>query len=149
MSTDIEVAEIANLAHEYFRRSYRNESNPTAHTKITTDTEWIERHQTNVVDMVATDYYHLPRDWQMEREAGARIALECLRAAQAAGGALDESFIEATAALLHEKWLLRNSGRADEIHKLAYVNLPEYQKEKDRFFVYACMDYIQAKQARL
>jgi hypothetical protein len=133
------IEAVADLAQEKFRQSYRKENPTESHVKTTVDKAWIKQHGTDQVDMTI-DYSQLPSDWQAERSTGAQIALDAVLAAQDSNRKLDESFVEETADLLHIKWLERNTSRATEIHKLPYAELPEYQKNKDRFFVHAAIE---------
>ena len=131
---------VADRAQKDFQRIYLDPESGARRITTTRDEAWIKQHGTDRVDMAAFDYQDLPLDWQSEREIGAQIAADAALEAIRDGRPLDESFIEATSELLHNKWLEKNSARATEIEKSFYAELPENEKEKDRFFARAAVE---------
>jgi hypothetical protein len=113
-----------------------------SYIKRTTDAEWIARHDTDEVDLAHCAYSDLPSDWKTERDAGAQIALDAVQAAQRSGRPPDEAFIEEVSNELHDAWLKRNGHRAGEIQLRPYADMPESEKEKDRCFIRAALEYI-------
>jgi hypothetical protein len=75
--------------------------------------------------------------------ASVEIALAEVRSAKENNVPLDKVFIERTSAKVHLAWLTRNEDRANEIQKLFYLELPEEEKEKDRFFVYEAIKIVE------
>ena len=115
--------------------------------KPTEDKEWIKKYGTDRVDIAGVDYFSLPSDWQRERLLGAKIALEAVIGFAKEPLSLDSSFVEKISEILHSRWLDRNNLRADETQKLPYAQLPESEKEKDRFFVRRAIEaYLIGKQ---
>lgn len=138
------IAAVADRAQKDFCRIYFNPTSGARRVKSTEDETWIKRHGTNQVDMATLNYRELPLDWQKERKIGAQIAIDAVLDAVRNGKALDEHFIETVTELLHDKWLERNSGRATEIERRPYAELPENEKEKDRFFARAAVEVYRA-----
>lgn len=103
--------------------------------RTTTDADWIALHGTDTLDLATCPYRDLPADWKAERDIGAKIAVDALVAAQAAGRQYDEALIVEVAETLHKAWLERNSTRAGEEQKKPYAELSEYEQAKDRAFV--------------
>lgn len=130
----------ASRVQESFRRIYLDLDSGAGRMKTTKDEEWIKRHGADQVDMATLDYQELPLDWQIERRIGAQIALDAVIDAMRDGQTLDDSFIEKVSAILHDKWLERNRDRVTEIEKSLYGDLPENEKEKDRFFAHAAVE---------
>ena len=134
------VAVVAYRAQKDFRRIYLDSASGTRRIKTTKDETWVKKHGTDKVDMATLDYSELPLDWQTERKIGAQIAIDAALDAMGKGKTLDRDFIEATSELLHNKWLERNNARATETQLCSYNELPENEKEKDRFFARAAAE---------
>jgi hypothetical protein len=130
------VALIAGRTHQDWRDQYRAANGDKPRIKKTKDAEWSVKHDgATELDIAATAYADLPSDWQAENRLGAESAVDPILAAVDASRSLDESFVEEAAATVHSKWIERNGGWADPKLMVAYADLPEEEKEKDRFFV--------------
>ncbi|NTU98514.1 NUDIX domain-containing protein [Candidatus Falkowbacteria bacterium] len=136
---DVFVENVADLAHEKFREIYSRDNNGSR-MKTTKDEAWIKKHGTDQSDLAKLRYYDVPTDWQKERWYGAKEAVDALLAAVAAGKPLDKDFVEQASEIVHKEWLKRNCDRAREECKLAYADLSEQMKEKDRIFVDAAIE---------
>jgi hypothetical protein len=134
------ISAVADRAQKDFQRIYLDPTSGARRVKTTKDKVWIEQHSTDQVDMATVDYRELPADWQSERRIGAQIAVDAVLRGAKNGEALDENFIETLAELLHIKWLERNSARATETERRPYAELPENEKERDRFFARAAVE---------
>jgi hypothetical protein len=132
------VAKLAGLAHDDWRapRKIAGTDRYEPRIKKTKDQAWIDLHGgRQEVDIANTPYSDLPSEWQAENRASAEIAInEVLKAAQA-NRAMDEPFVETVSAVLHQDWVVRNGSWAAEELKKPYMQLPEEEKEKDRYFV--------------
>jgi hypothetical protein len=80
------------------------------------------------VDILNTSYAELPAKWQAENKAQAESAISLV--AKDMSGAMDN--LESLAAQVHEQWLSRNSWAKDGPLGVAYSELPEEEKQKDR-----------------
>jgi hypothetical protein len=104
---ELRIAQVGNLAHERLV-AHRATAQDTPYTKHTTDSDWVMKHGTAMVDLATCAYHDLPKDWKHERDAGAAIAIRAVLQAVRDGIPLDDTFIEQTSELLHNKWLERN-----------------------------------------
>lgn len=132
------VAELASRAHEDWRATRKVEGSDTYAPRIkkVRNRAWIANYNgQSYVDIANTPYKELPREWQAENKASAKIAVEEVLRALAVGMPLDERFVERVAEALHKGWVKRNGGWVPEELKKPYAELPEIEKEKDRFFV--------------
>lgn len=132
------IANVAGVQHDEWREAYKALSSEPR-MKRTEDAAWIEAHKTNEVDISATSYAELPKDWQEENRASAEVVVDLVLSAQESTHTIDDAFIEEASAVVHEKWLERNGGHASEDQKLLYAELPEAEKEKDRAIVRAAI----------
>ncbi len=132
---EVMILVVATAAHQLWRDQYRAANGNTPRIKTTKDEVYISTHGTNYVDIAALNYYELPSDWQGENKLGAEVAVDSVLEAVQSGRELDETFVEKAAALAHTKWVERNESWCAKELKKPYSELPEDEKEKDRFFV--------------
>lgn len=133
------IDSVATAGHDQWLKGYRAENGDKPRIKTTKDQAWIVKNGTDQVN-IAVDYSLLPSDWQKENRLNAEVATDLVLDAASALAPLSDRFIETASSVVHDKWLERNSGWATEVQKLPYPELPEEEKEKDRFFVRAALD---------
>lgn len=125
------IAMVASQAHEDWRREHKATKGDAPRVKPTKDTAWSEAHGgATTVDIANTEYNGLPEDWKGENKANAEVAV---------AGVVE--MIEAIAADVHDKWVKRNAWAPTE-QKVAYMDLPESEKEKDRVVVRRAMEAL-------
>lgn len=129
------VIAVATAAHELWREQYRAVNGDKPRIKKTKDSAYVEANGTDQVDIAALSYPELPSDWQGENKLGAEVAVDAVLEATQSGRKLDENFVEEAATTAHVKWVERNGSWCAEELKKPYAELPEDEKEKDRFFV--------------
>ena len=93
-------------------------------------------------DIANLDYDDLPEVYKIENREAARVACESVREQigessdiRASHAVLDDEFITMAAIAQHDAWVERNRDRADPSLCIAYEELPEHEKEKDRLIV--------------
>lgn len=130
------IDDLASQLHENWRAEWRRANGNQPRPKTTTDQRWINIHRTNEVDIAATAFRDLPRDWQAENRASAEAALAIVKRLKQSQRPLNDSAtIEEASALLHKNWLSRNRAWASAVQRLPYNRLPEDEKEKDRLVI--------------
>jgi hypothetical protein len=129
----------ATQAHGKWRTDYRAQNGDTPRIKTTTDQAWIAGNGTDQVDIAARDFSQLPSDWQKENRLGAEVAVDLVLVGADADRIFNDAFIEEASDPVHAGWLERNGAYASDVQKLPYGELPEEEKEKDRFFVRAAI----------
>ena len=134
------IIQVASKSHSEWRLQYKAANGDKPRIKTTKDADFIKKNGIDQVDIAALDFVDLPSDWQKENRLGAEVAVDAVLVAVDARRKLDAAFIEEASAVCHVKWLERNSEWATETQKLPYVQLPEDEKEKDRFFVRAAIE---------
>jgi hypothetical protein len=108
--------------------------------KIVQDKAWISKHDgLQRVDIANSNYIDLPREWQRENFLAAKSAVLIIAKQLCENGLID---FEKAAALVHQEWLERNGTQARESQKLAYNQLTESEKDKDRRVVQAVIDNL-------
>lgn len=131
-----QIADLGSLLHDEWRLTRKLEDGTfDPRVETTKDEDWILAHGTDQVDIANNFYSDLPIDWQGENKASAEVVVGEVWRAAAEGHQLDESFIEETSLIIHDKWLERNGSLASEEQKKPYVELSEEEKEKDRAIV--------------
>ncbi|MFA6273897.1 MAG: hypothetical protein WC662_01940 [Candidatus Paceibacterota bacterium] len=135
---------LGSLLHNEWRASRMKEDGTfESRLKKTKDNTWIKKYGTDNVDIANTDFDNLPEDWKGENKISADIAMDEIFKAKAEGDIFDRDFIEYTSAIIHTKWLERNSGWASEEQKKPYSDLSEEEKEKDRAIVRKAIEVYQ------
>ena len=134
------VVAVASRAHEDWRSGYRATNGEKPRIKNTKDEIWMRAHGTDQVDIASLPYTELPSDWQLENRLSAESAVDIVLTAVENNQPLDEAFIEKASNDLHSNWLGRNGGWASDVQRLPYVELPEGEKEKDRFFARSAIE---------
>ena len=132
------ITQVASAGHELWRSTRWNDQDECyePRPKTTQDPHWIESHGgVNTVDIANTPYPALPSDWQEENRVMAELAVSGVAEALSRGQSCDRHLVETVSATLHDLWVRRNGDWAPEELKKAYDELPEDEKEKDRFFV--------------
>jgi hypothetical protein len=145
MQHDSNVAALASELHEQWRQSRYDSNTGTFEPRVkeTKDVAWIEKHNTNQVDIANTEYANLPEDWQAENKASAEVAITAVEQAMNSGVVeLNEDFVNKASDIVHQKWLERNGEWAPAEQKLPYAELSEEEKEKDRVFVRAAIKVV-------
>jgi hypothetical protein len=142
MNRDLVVATVASLAHEEWRKprlisgthgsldaKYEPRIKPTGLT------------QGGEVDIANTTYSALPPKWQTENRKGAESAVDAVQDQLDHGANLSEIDVEAASDMVHDAWIKRNDWARKDSPQLCvpYAELPEDEKEKDRFFVRAAI----------
>lgn len=90
------------------------------------------------VDILNTSYADLPPKWQGENKAQAESAISLV--SRDMEGAMGN--IEGLASEVHEQWLSRNSWAKDGPLGVAYNELPEEEKQKDRDVIVAAHEIL-------
>jgi hypothetical protein len=95
------------------------------------------------VDILNTSYSDLPPKWQAENKAQAESAIGLV------AKNMDDAMgnIEGLAAQVHEQWLSRNSWAKDGPLGVAYSELPEEEKQKDRDVITAAYEILSEMQS--
>ena len=140
------VTKLASLAHDDWRspRKIEGFNRYEPRIKKVRDQGWIERHNGQTeVDIANTSYTELPSEWQAENKVSAEIAMDGVLKAVKEGLSLDNAFVEKIADALHVGWVQRNGSWAAEELKKPYAELPESEKEKDRYFVRRAIEIYQ------
>ena len=143
------VVQVASAGHNLWRETRWNDQDGCyePRPKTTQDTHWIKAHGgVNTVDIANTPYPDLPSDWQEENKVTADLAVSEVEKALSQGQAFDQHLVETISAALHDLWVQRNGNWAPEELKRPYDELPEEEKEKDRFFVKKAMQVCQSTQ---
>jgi predicted metal-binding transcription factor (methanogenesis marker protein 9) len=115
---------------------------PKPYTKTMVDKKWIKENGTDTVNLSETEYSNLPEDWKKERILGSEIVINEVEKKIKEKGICNQKDTEEIADLLHIKWLERNNMRALEEQKNRYIDMSEYEKEKDRIFVKAAISVL-------
>ena len=134
------ILAVGTAAHEDWTKQYRATNGDKPRMKKTADPAFVSRGITEV-DIASLPFGELPCEWQKENLAGAISAVDCVLDALALDVPLDAAFIESASDKQHADWLDRNGGfewTPAEL-KVPYAELPEVEKEKDRFFVRAAI----------
>ncbi len=135
------VSTLWTLLHDEWRLTRKKEDGTfEPRLKTTKDSAWIEKNGTTEVDIANTLYVDLPEDRQYENKASAEVAIKQIYQTVENQQTLDESFVEAASAVVHEERLKRNAWVYDPkygnpVLTQSYENLPEEEKEKDRVIV--------------
>jgi len=89
------------------------------------------------VDIANTPYSHLPPKWQGENKAQASAVVNSIMEKIQAGQAINRLDVEELSDVVHKQWMQRNSWAQKDSPQLfvAYKDLPEEEKEKDRVVV--------------
>ncbi|HXY18202.1 MAG TPA: hypothetical protein VEH48_02155 [Candidatus Nitrosopolaris sp.] len=126
-------ATIASKFHENWRRTRLQEDGSyTPRIKETTDKDWIAAHGSNQVDIANTDYFGLPRDWQEENVAAARVIYDLVDNFRTRGMVVGMFENPAPAGTrVHEEWLGRNQWAAGGELDKPFVELPADEQAKD------------------
>lgn len=112
--------------------------------KLPVDAQEIKRQ-----DIANTSFQELDPSWQEENKKAADVAMGEVFRAVKDKKVLDEKFIEEASAIVHDKWLERNSWVKDPNYgnpDLAkpYQDLSEEEKEKDRAQVKKAISIFEA-----
>ena len=124
--------------HEEWRKTRLKEDGTyEPRIKKSKDSEWIQKHGTDEVDIANTKFEDLPSNWQYENLEAAKVAVELVYDKVADGEEITPEMIEEMSSVVHEKWLERNDWVYDKeygnpILAKAYEALPEDEKAKDR-----------------
>jgi hypothetical protein len=128
------VNKLASLLHDEWRTARLDTEKGIYEPRIKTtkDSEWIQKHGGKTeLDIANTPYEELPSDWQVENKASAEVAIEEVEKAVKTKTPLNNTFIEATSSVFHEKWLERNKSLVPPEQNKLYSELSEKDKEKD------------------
>lgn len=138
------ITELSSLLYDEWRFSCKKKDGSSEpRMEKTKDKEWIITHGTDDIDIANTSFVGLPRDWQRENRIAAEVAINEVFRAVESGRNLDETFAEEASAVVHNKWLERNSERASIEQKKLFEKLPENEKEKDRTQIRKAIEIFQ------
>lgn len=137
--------------HEEWRKTRLKEDGTyEPRIKKSKDSEWIQKHGTDEVDIANTKFEDLPSDWQYENLEAAKVAVDLVYEKVSSGEEISPEMIENLSSVVHEKWLERN----DRVYNLNYWNsiltqpynaLPEDEKAKDRAQILLAIDMIKSE----
>ena len=137
--------------HEEWRKTRLKEDGTyEPRIKKSKDSEWIQKHGTDEVDIANTKFEDLPSDWQYENLEAAKVAVDLVYEKVSSGEEISPEMIENLSSVVHEKWLERN----DRVYNLNYWNpiltqpynaLPEDEKVKDRAQILLAIDMIKSE----
>ena len=137
---------LASVLHEEWRNNrLLPDGTYQPRLKTTTDNNWINKNNTDQVDIANTSFTSLPMDWQQENTAAATVAMNEVFSAYEKGVKLDRAFIEKASEQVHIEWLVRNSEWAPENQKLPYAQLTEEEKDKDRLHVLKAIEVFRQR----
>ena len=134
--------------HEEWRKTRINEDwTYEPRWKKSKDAEWTERNGTDDVDIANTPFAELPSNWKYENLEAAKVAIDLVFDKVIDWVEITDEMIEEMSAVVHEKWLERNSWVFDKeywnpILAQEYAKLPEEEKEKDRVQVKRAIEKI-------
>jgi len=122
--------------HESWRKGYAAKNTQEDGTikpreKKTSDEVWIAKHGTNIIDIANASFAELPKDWQGENLEAARVAVDLVYGQVMAGQEISEEELQRLSAIVHEKWLERNTWAKDGELGVPYAELPREEQEKD------------------
>ena len=137
--------------HEEWRKTRLKEDGTyEPRIKKSKDSEWIQKHGTDEVDIANAKFEDLPSDWQYENLEAAKVAVDLVYEKVSSGEEISPEMIENLSSVVHEKWLERN----DRVYNLNYWNpiltqpynaLPEEEKAKDRAQILLAIDMIKSE----
>lgn len=86
-------------------------------------------------DIANLSYKDLPDQFKTENKESARVTVNSIKKHLAAGGSLDDSFVEKASSELHDEWLKRNGSWATAEQKLPFQKLSKVEADKDRVII--------------
>jgi hypothetical protein len=98
-------------------------------------------------DIANLTFLELPKELQRSNFESAKNVCDSLDVAIRRGCELDEAFVEWASDELHENWIEHNKSWADESQLVAYIELSDEEKEKDRVIVLAALDVYEKNMA--
>lgn len=138
LAIELATQELGSQLHDVWRESRKQEDGSyEPRIKKTTDPEWIAKHGTNEVDIANTAFGDLPRDYQLENEAAARVVIREFHERVVPYHAKDNDgnpneFVLDVARVVHDEWLKRNAWAAgDEKLDKPFDELDDEEKAKD------------------
>lgn len=126
------VVEIATALHDNWRESLRvGEGGYLPDVEETKDKEWIRTHGSGQVDIANTNFEELPRDWQAENIAAARVVLGLLLEGGGYVWLHRDGEEERVGGIIHDAWVQRHPEAAAEGLDVPFAELPWDQQDKD------------------
>ena len=140
------ITELSSLLCNEWRSSCKQKNGSfEPRMEKTKDKEWIRIHGTDGIDIASTSFAELPKDWQKENRIAAEIVMNEVFRAVESGRSLNEVFVEEASAVVHGKWLERNSERASIEQRKLFRELSENEKEKDRIQIRKAIEIFQSR----
>lgn len=99
--------------------------------KTTKDNVWIARHGTDQVDIANTTFDKLPKDWQAENLAAAKVVEEIIYGTEGEIDLSDEETYNEVGDKIHKAWLERNTWAAGGELDVPFAELPKAEQDKD------------------
>lgn len=126
------VVEIATALHDNWRESLRvGEGEYLPDVEETKDKEWIKAHGSGQVDIANTNFEELPRDWQAENIAAARVVLGLLLEGDGHVWLHRDGEEERVGGIIHDAWVQRHPEAGAEGLDVPFTELPWDQQDKD------------------
>lgn len=139
------IEELASQLHEVWRspRLLEDGTYEPRPKQVRNDPAWVLAHGTDQVDIANTAYRDLPLDYKLENQESAKVAMPLVIGEVTSGRDPGRSdFIEDASRRVHDAWLDRNREWAPPEQDLAYSELSEPEKEKDRVVVRAAVKLV-------
>lgn len=123
---------LASEFHEDWRKTRLQEDGSfEPRIKSTTDTDWIESHGTDQVDIANTTYDDLPTDWQAENRAAAEVVVDIMVNYNGTIDLNNEDTRNQVGDTIHKAWLARNDWAKDGELGKNFADLPIEEQAKD------------------
>ena len=141
------IEKVSSIFHEKWRENrliYNWKYKPMI--EKSEDKEWNMKHWTDVVDIANTEFEDLPSNWKYENLEAAKVAVELVCDKVVNWEEIDSEMIEEMSKIVHEKWLERNGTQwSFENQRVAYQNLSEEEKAKDRIQIELAIQIIKSE----
>ena len=140
------IQKVASTFHEEWRKN-RLQDDWTYKPMIEKSQDEIrtKKHWTDIVDITNTDFEDLPDNWKHENIEAAKVAVDLVYDKLVNLEKITNETIEEFSNIVHKKWLERNwISWSFENQRIAYNNLSEEEKEKDRLQIKIAIEIIKS-----
>ena len=139
------IEKVASIFHEKWREN-RLIDNGKSMLEKSEDKEWNMKHWIDVVDIANTEFEDLPSNRKYENFEAAKVAVDLVYEKIVNKEKIDSKMIEEMSKIVHEKWLERNGVQwSFENQRIAYQNLSEEEKAKDRIQIKLAIQIIKSE----
>lgn len=122
--------------HERWRQDWheqneQKEEPEDGRPKKTTDTAWINKNGTDIVDIANTSFEDLPTDWQAENAAAAEVVVGIIDSLDGDVDLGNDEVREQVGSMVHDAWLERNAWARGGKLDVPFSELPKEEQDKD------------------